>query len=50
MEELYAFLKGMKKEEYEAYIANIRAFLKSDAVQKFTQHQLDEDFSHAVLK
>jgi alpha(1,3/1,4) fucosyltransferase len=49
MEELYAFLKGMKKEEYEAYIANIRVFLNSDATQKFTQHQLDQDFSQAVL-
>ena len=51
MEELYAFLKGMKKEEYETYLANIRVFLSSDtAREKFTQRQLDEDFARAVLK
>lgn len=49
MEELYSFLKGMKKEEYDGYIARIKTFLKSDAAQRFTLAQLEEDFYRSVV-
>ncbi len=47
-EELYQFLKGMKKESYESYIENIRAFLKSESAQFFTQSQFQKIFREAT--
>ena len=35
-EELYRYIKSMSKEVYEQYIANIRAYLKSDKAQLFS--------------
>ncbi len=48
LEELYAFLKAMTKEEFEDYLVHIRTFLSSTAAQKFTQQQIEEDFYLAV--
>ncbi len=48
MEDLYAFMKAMSKEEYEGYLVRIRAFLASDAAQKFSFDQLAKDFYQAV--
>jgi alpha(1,3/1,4) fucosyltransferase len=48
MEELYAFMKAMSKEEYEGYLVRIRAFLAGDAAQKFSLDQFAEDFYQAV--
>lgn len=50
MEELYAFLKGMKKEEYDGYIARIKVFLNSDAAQRFALAELEEVFYQAVVR
>ena len=48
MQELHAFMKAMSKEEYEAYILRIHAFLESDAAQKFSWDQLADAFHQAV--
>jgi hypothetical protein len=48
MEELYAFMKAMPKEEYEGYLARIRDFLVSDAAKKFSFDQLARDFYQAI--
>jgi alpha(1,3/1,4) fucosyltransferase len=50
MEELYAFMKAMSKEEYEGYLTRIRAFLASDAAKKFSYDQLAQDFYRAVIE
>ncbi len=48
MQELYAFIKAMPKEEYQGYLSRIKAFLASDAAQKFSLQQLSHDFYEAV--
>lgn len=48
MEELYAYLKQMPKEEYAIYIDNIRSFLSSDQARVFTQEYFDAAFCEAV--
>ena len=35
-EQLYAFIKNMKKEEYESYLENIQNFLESEKAQLFS--------------
>jgi hypothetical protein len=49
MQELYAFIKAMPKEEYEGYLKRIRTFLASDAAKKFSLDQLAEDFYQAAI-
>jgi hypothetical protein len=46
--ELYAFLKAMKKEEYEKYILSAEAFLKSEKAQVFTGKYFAETFMQIV--
>jgi hypothetical protein len=48
MEELYAFMKAMSKEEYEGYLVRIRAFLASESAKKFSFDQFAQDFYQAV--
>ncbi|HEY2809868.1 MAG TPA: glycosyltransferase family 10 [Rhabdochlamydiaceae bacterium] len=48
MEELHAFLKNMGKEEYEGYIARIRAFLSSEQAQLFSSEHFNQLFYEAV--
>lgn len=45
LESLYAYLKNMKKEEYEKYLANIKEYLKSDPAKLFSK----EHFSQIVM-
>jgi alpha(1,3/1,4) fucosyltransferase len=47
-EELYAFLKTITEKEYEAYLENIRAFLKSDKAKLFTGETFIEIFKDAA--
>lgn len=49
MEELYMFLKGMDQDTYEGYLERIRAFLRSEVAQRFTQDQLEEAFYQAII-
>jgi hypothetical protein len=49
MEELYAFMKGISKEDYEGYLTRIRSFLASEAAKKFSLDQLAESFYRAVM-
>lgn len=37
-EEVYTFLKNITRDEYEAYITNIRAYLKSEQAQLFSAY------------
>jgi hypothetical protein len=48
MEDLHAFIKAMSKQTYEKYLAQIKAFLQSDAARKFTFDNFAEDFFQAV--
>jgi len=48
MEELYAYMKRMSKEEYEEYLVRIRSFLASGPAKKFSLDQLAEDYYQAV--
>lgn len=48
LEELYAFLKKMPKQEYEKYIANISAWLKTDQAALFSQENFAKIFAEAV--
>ncbi len=48
LEELYAFLKKMPKQEYEKYIANISAWLKTDQAALFSQENFVKIFAEAV--
>lgn len=48
MEDLYAFLKGMGKEEYEGYLRRIRLFLESDAAKKFSRQSFEALFAEAI--
>jgi hypothetical protein len=48
LEELYAYIKNMPKEEYEAYLDNIRAYLNSDAAKLFSLETFAKIFSEAV--
>jgi hypothetical protein len=50
MEQLYLFLKQMKKEDYEGYLSRIQSFLISTAAKKFTQEALNESFCNAILR
>lgn len=47
--ELYLYLKNMSEEQYEAYLANIRAFLRSKQAEKFSCDQFVKTFI-AVLE
>jgi hypothetical protein len=47
-EELYQHLKGMSKETYESYLANIRAFIKSDQAKVFTPAYFDRLIYDAI--
>ena len=46
-EELYAFIKKMPKEEFEAYIRNIKEFLSSETAQLFSSDHFIETFIEA---
>ena len=48
MEELHLFLRRMPKATYEKYIAHIRAFLQSDAANKFTYQDLSHTFYQSI--
>jgi hypothetical protein len=48
LEDLYHFMKGMSKEEYNGYLSRIGAFLISDGAKRFMFEQLAEDFYHSV--
>lgn len=47
-EELYNFLKRMDKTTYDAYIENIRQFLKSDKAQLFSMNMFHVIFLEAI--
>ncbi len=48
--QLYQFLKLMRKETYERYLSNIRAFLQSDRGQIFSKEYLDKLLYEAVIQ
>lgn len=48
LEELYAFIKNMPKEEYETYISNIKNFLASDQAKLFSTEKYKEIFEEAI--
>lgn len=51
LDELYHFLKSMPKDEYEHYLANIRAFLASEQAQVFSpEHFADTLYEAATGK
>lgn len=50
LDKLYAFLKGMSKQDYENYLLQIHEFLLSSAAKRFTQEALNASFCQAVLK
>lgn len=45
---LYKFLKKIKKEEYEKYLENAAAFLKSEGAKAFTEERFAETFMKVV--
>ena len=47
-EALYAFIKNMDKSTYDAYIENIRTYLKSDKAQLFSQKMFTTIFLDAI--
>ncbi len=47
-EEMYRFLKGMKKEEYEGYLERAGAFLKSEKARLFTAENLAKAFLEII--
>ena len=47
-EEVYAFIKGIDKEQYEQYLFHIRNFLKSAEAQLFSGAQFEKIFCDAV--
>ncbi len=48
MEDLYAFMKAMTKEQYNEYLRNIRDFLSSEKAHLFSQENFDQTFFEAV--
>jgi hypothetical protein len=48
LDDLYAYLKNMSKEEFAIYLDNIREFLASDRAQLFSQKHFDDTFCEAV--
>lgn len=48
MEDLYAFMKAMTKEEYNAYLQSIRDFLSSKQAQLFSRENFEQIFFEAV--
>lgn len=48
MEDLYAFMKAMTKEEYNAYLQNIRDYLSSEQARPFSRENFDQIFFEAV--
>lgn len=50
LDDLYAFLKTMSKEEYEGYIDRIRNFLASDQAQLFSPQNYEKIFLEAVSR
>ena len=49
-EDLYQFLKNMKKETYEQYLVNIRNFLNSKEAQVFSPAYFQKQFEEVVLQ
>lgn len=49
LDDLYAFLKSMSKDEYEGYIRNIRNFLASEESELFSQKNYERIFAESVL-
>jgi len=48
LEQLYAFIKGMKKDEYEIYLQNIKIYLKSEKAALFSEKHFEEIFFDAA--
>lgn len=48
--ELYTFLKSMDRDTYEGYIRRIRAFLSSEAAQRFSYAHFEELFYASIYE
>ncbi|MBI3237168.1 MAG: hypothetical protein HYZ48_05675 [Chlamydiales bacterium] len=49
LDELYAFLKAMTKEEYEGYLQRIEAYLISDKAKLYSREHYENIFCEALL-